>query len=109
MMSMLENVRFCFIKVSKKSKQQLAVFQEGKRLIEKELQVEKLVKDLRDIKIIIKNHFHHEFKEDLLYHPRNCIDLDEISGQLEGHRNIKSRGRPRPANKENILKISHEG
>ena len=59
-------------------------------MIEKELQVEKLIKDLRDIKIIIKNHFHHEFKEDLLYHPRNCIDLDEICGQLEVHQKGKS-------------------
>ena len=47
-------------------------------MIEKDLRVEKLIKDLRDIKIIIKNHFTQEFKDDLLYHKRNFIDLDAL-------------------------------
>ena len=47
-------------------------------MLEKDLSIEKLVKDIRDIKIVIKEQFNHQFCEGLQYHQRNLIDLDLI-------------------------------
>ena len=47
-------------------------------MLEKDLSIEKLVKDIRDIKIIIKAQFNHQFKNELQYHQRNLIDLDSL-------------------------------
>ena len=47
-------------------------------MLEKDLSIEKLVKDIRDIKIIIKEQFNHQFKNELQYQQRNLIDLDSL-------------------------------
>ena len=80
---MIERLKFCKMKISEKSIQQLKLFQEGERMLEKDMSMEKLIKDIRDIKIIIKEKFNHHFKNELQYHQRNLIDLDSLLAEEE--------------------------
>ena len=82
-LSMIERLKFCKMKISEKSIQQLKLFQEGERMLEKDMSIEKLIKDMRDIKIIIKEKFNHNFKNELQYHQRNLIDLDSLLAEEE--------------------------
>ena len=82
-LSMIERLKFCKMKISEKSIQQLKLFQEGERMLEKDMSIEKLIKDMRDIKIIIKEKFNHNFRNELQYHQRNLIDLDSLLAEEE--------------------------
>ena len=66
------------MRLSEKSRYQLKLFKEAEKMLEKDLCVEKLVKDVRDIKIIVKEQFNHRFTNELQYHQRNVIDLDSV-------------------------------
>ena len=56
----------------------------GKERVEKELNISKLVKDLRNLKILIKNSFLNDKIGFMIYHSRkNTLDIDIENDEIK--------------------------
>ncbi len=65
------------------------LYKEGSSRIEKELDLVKIIKDLRTLKIIVKNLFlDPEFKLEIDNYKKNIIDLDEEDGEKDGFSSV---------------------
>ena len=73
--------------MSRKSKQLHKLYHEGEERLERDLSVEKIIKDLRMIKAIVKQKFQNENTKMLLnIHPNNVIDLELSEDDSKAHK-----------------------
>eukprot|EP00356_Strombidium_inclinatum_P016887 CAMPEP_0170510440 /NCGR_PEP_ID=MMETSP0208-20121228/65770_1 /TAXON_ID=197538 /ORGANISM="Strombidium inclinatum, Strain S3" /LENGTH=261 /DNA_ID=CAMNT_0010793905 /DNA_START=940 /DNA_END=1725 /DNA_ORIENTATION=+ len=59
------------------------LYKKGKKLLNEDLSIEKLIKSLRDIKIFMKKHWLDDRRRfEIQHNPRNIIDLDNLNDYL---------------------------